>query len=196
MVYAQQAKTAMETKNHHALNEIVEKTTEMICCLKGEEEQLYCDSLTGLLNQKGLMRHIVTPSQSMGLNGIMVMVDIDNFKMINAKYGHSLGDAVLKRFSLVVVKALENIPQKSKFIARLNGDEFVAIVDEQNMDYIKTQFRKLQKNGLVLKIRGEEEKINFSFGSTVFANGKKYVDVLNKANEDMYQNKMDRKKIW
>lgn len=191
--YTQEAKIAIETKNSAALDEIREKTAEMIFCLNGIEEEFYHDSLTGLLNQKGLMRCIVTPSKSMGINGVLLVFNLDNFKKINVAYGHTVGDAVIKKFASVLTKAVENIPEKSKFIARYEGDEFVMIVDEHNMDYVKNQFRKLQKNGLLLKIKGQEEKINFSFGAAVFANGKKYAEILNKADAQMYSNKAERR---
>lgn len=193
--YAQEAQVAIETKDTAALNEIKEKTAEMMYRLKGMEEEFYRDSLTGLLNQKGLMRYTVTPSKSMGMNGILLVFDLDDFKKINSTYGHTIGNAVIKKFASVLAKGVENIPEKSKFLARFDGDEFVMIVDEQNMDYVKNQFRKLQKKGLLLKIRGEEEKVNFSFGAAVFANGKKYADILNKADEEMYRNKAERKEL-
>jgi len=193
--YTQEAHVAIETKNSAALDEIKEKTAEMIYRLKGIEEEFYRDSLTGLLNQKGLMRYTVTPSKSMGMNGILLVFDLDNFKKINRTYGHNIGNAVIKKFASVLAKAVENIPEKSKFLARYDSDEFVMIVDEQNMDYVKNQFRKLQKKGLLLKIKGQEEKVNFSFGAAVFANGKKYADILNKADEEMYRNKAERKEL-
>lgn len=191
--YTQEAKVAIETKDIAALDEIREKTAEMIFCLRGIEEEYYHDSLTGLLNQNGLIRYAVTPSKNMGINGILLVFDLDDFKRINITYGHTIGDAVLKKFASVLIKTVENIPEKSKFLARYEGDEFVMIVDEHNMDYVKNQFRKLQKNSLLLKIKGQEEKINFSFGAAVFANGKKYAEILNKADVEMYRNKAERK---
>jgi diguanylate cyclase (GGDEF)-like protein len=191
--YTQEAKVAIETKNIAALDEIREKTTEMLYHLKGIEEEFYHDSLTGLLNQKGLMRYTVTPSKNMGMNGILLVFDLDNFKKINRTYGHNIGNAVIKKFASVLQKGIENIPEKSKFLARFDSDEFIMIVDEHNMNYVKNQFRKLQKKGLLLKIKEQEEKVNFSFGAAVFANGKKYADILNKADEEMYRNKLERK---
>lgn len=193
--YTQEAYVAIETKNMAALDDIREKTAEMVYHLKGIEEELYRDSLTGLFNQKGLMRYTVTPTKNMGMNGILLVFDLDNFKKINKTYGHAIGNAVIKKFASFLAKGVENIPEKSKFLARFDSDEFVMIVDEHNMDYVKNQFRKLQKKGLLLKIKGNEEKINFSFGAAVFANGKKYADVLNKADEEMYHNKAERKEL-
>lgn len=191
--YTQEAIVAIETKNIAALDEIKEKTAEMLYRLKGIEEEMYRDNLTGLLNQKGLIRYTVTPSKSMGMNGILLVFDLDDFKKINRTYGHSIGNAVIKKFASILVKAVENIPEKSKFIARYDGDQFVMVVDENNMDYVKNQFRKLQKTGLLLKIKEQAEKVDFSFGAAVFANGKKYADILNKADEEMYRNKAEKK---
>lgn len=193
--YTQEAIVAIETKNIAALNEIKEKTAEMSYRLKGIEEELYRDNLTGLLNQKGLIRYTVTPSKNMGMNGILLVFDLDNFKNINGTYGHTIGDAVIKKFSSILIKAVENIPEKAKFLARYYGDEFVMIVDEHNMDYVKNQFRKLQKHGLILKIKGQQERVDFSFGAAVFANGKKYAEVFNKADEEMCRNKAEKKSL-
>ena len=88
-------------------------------------QQLYhttiCDDLTGLFNRRGAKDAI---SKSLARNTesyAMLLVDIDNLKMINDRYGHVAGDKVIAR-------AAEAIRQSIRYgddYARLGGDEFM-----------------------------------------------------------------------
>ncbi len=55
----------------------------------------------------------------------VLFIDLDNFKRINDNYGHQTGDKVLK----VTANKLRNSGEKNDMIARLAGDEFIAIIN-------------------------------------------------------------------
>ena len=86
------------------------------------------DSLTDLLNRVGLRQWIgaQAPQQALALG----MVDLDHFKQINDRHGHSVGDQVIQHLALML-HASESPVCRS---ARLGGEEFVVIALGQNAD--------------------------------------------------------------
>lgn len=83
------------------------------------------DALTGILNRSGF-REIVAMSLTADTeNGILLIIDLDNFKLINDNLGHPEGDHVLKRFASI----LEGYFNRNKdIVARIGGDEFAVFV--------------------------------------------------------------------
>ncbi len=88
------------------------------------------DELTGLLNRRGLMRHL--GRMAGGPEVAVVYVDLDKFKAVNDQHGHHAGDAVLK----VIGQRLLGFVRTEDPVCRLGGDEFVLLVsgvDRQDM---------------------------------------------------------------
>jgi diguanylate cyclase (GGDEF)-like protein len=81
------------------------------------------DSLTGTLNRKGFWQRIAdlseTETQMMGL----IIIDIDHFKVINDKYGHPMGDAVLCELASLISSNL----RQGDIFCRWGGEEFVLV---------------------------------------------------------------------
>lgn len=85
------------------------------------------DHLTGLLNRQALLRAVgsaLDPNVS-GVTRGLLFLDLDGFKEINDRFGHSAGDAVL----IAVVARLRHALRPGDLLARLGGDEFVVFLD-------------------------------------------------------------------
>ena len=83
------------------------------------------DPLTGLYNQRYLMRHLaglIAAGQPTGLAALMI--DIDHFKSVNDRWGHSAGDEVLRQ----VAATLRQRTRVFDSLARYGGEEFVVIM--------------------------------------------------------------------
>lgn len=80
------------------------------------------DSLTGLVNRSAFEQYIELCSHD--VNIALLIVDVDEFKQINDRYGHKTGDAVLQR----VAKLLKMHFRATDCVARIGGDEFSVIV--------------------------------------------------------------------
>ncbi len=88
-------------------------------------EMALTDPLTGFYNQRYLMRHLRGLLASGSPNGIAVMmVDVDHFKSINDRFGHSAGDHALK----TIAETLRNRTRVFDSIARYGGEEFVVVM--------------------------------------------------------------------
>jgi diguanylate cyclase (GGDEF)-like protein len=85
------------------------------------------DSLTGVLNRRGLSRaieHETARRARYGGDLSVILADIDRFKSINDTYGHAAGDEVLK----AVAKAMASALREADSIARYGGDEFLVFM--------------------------------------------------------------------
>jgi len=83
------------------------------------------DSLTGMFNRRAFFVHA---KQAPWAKRLVIMIDIDHFKSINDRYGHAVGDVVLKRIGRVIRTVLQEEVGADHFAARLGGEEFAIMV--------------------------------------------------------------------
>jgi diguanylate cyclase (GGDEF)-like protein len=120
------------------------------------------------------------------------MVDLDDFKKVNDRYGHETGDAVLRYFS----RELTEQVRSDDLPARFGGDEFVVLmsgVDAERADTISDQLMDhfenvvYQPEGLALRCRISVGHAQIETGSETPAS------VLTAADHAMYEVKRSRK---
>ena len=83
------------------------------------------DPLTGIANRRALDTRLRTPSPA-----TLILVDIDRFKPVNDRFGHEVGDRVLRR----VGEILRDCVRPGDLAARLGGDEFVLVLETTDAD--------------------------------------------------------------
>lgn len=91
----------------------------------------YKDALTQLYNRRYFEQYFQGTLES-GENGVLILLDIDNFKYVNDIYGHSFGDEIivqLGRRLLEIVKSFED-----SIVARFSGNEFIVLI-KKSLDY-------------------------------------------------------------
>ena len=119
-------------------------------------DQISTDPLTKLNNRGQLNRYVSQPS-NLKLEGratFVVMVDANNFKMINDTYGHAEGDAAL----VIVAEVLMNAVRSQSmpiFLGRYGGDEFVMIAHPVQESELKDLINGIRRD---LHMRCESEK--------------------------------------
>ena len=87
------------------------------------------DFLTGLANRRQLydqLRHAIASSRRTGLYGVVILLDLDNFKPVNDTYGHDAGDMVLVEAASRMKKCVRDVDT----VARVGGDEFVVLLGQ------------------------------------------------------------------
>lgn len=92
------------------------------------ERLAFYDPLTRLPNRRLLNKRIeqaLASSESNGLYGAILFIDLDNFKPVNDLYGHDAGDNLL----IEVAERLKSAVRKHDTVSRLGGDEFVVVIE-------------------------------------------------------------------
>lgn len=169
------------------LNKQIEELQNELNLVK-EEHQI--DFLTGILNRRGYNQEVEKMEKKFSIfNGdyAVVFYDIDHFKDINDKYGHSCGDAVLKSFAAI----LKNLTRKEDVIARYGGEEFVALINYQNEieveRYVKRVKKALSNSNFIYK--EANIKLKFSAGVTYRNKYNSFQEAKKRADELLYEAK-------
>lgn len=102
------------------------------------------DPLTGLLNRRQfdhLVKQELARCERQPLPLSLLMVDLDHFKFINDRYGHPLGDEVIRHTANLLRKHTRNIDS----VARLGGEEFLLLLPNSNAQQAANMAEKLRK---------------------------------------------------
>lgn len=113
---------------------------DMVLAWRMADELSRYDSLTGVLNRRGILREFERAKSNAESNGSMLMigvVDIDSFKQINDCNGHPAGDKIL----IEVAKTLRMNIRSNDLVARLGGDEFVLIMQTESQNCLSIRQR-------------------------------------------------------
>lgn len=118
---------------HHLASQVDALQNE----LESAKAKAMTDGLTGIYNRQALDEYLaerVERSQAGSGDFSVLMIDIDNFKQINDKYGHVIGDRVL----VALAQKCRGLIRGDDFVARYGGEEFTVILEG-------TQFRNAVK---------------------------------------------------
>ena len=120
-------------------------------------KQAYTDDLTGMGNRRALYEQAETSVQlakSEGSPLAALIIDIDNFKCINDRFGHAVGDRVIEELAHIILRTIRTYDVQG----RIGGEEFAIITPETNLEGAKD---------LAERIRFEVEKFELLSDSFV-----------------------------
>jgi diguanylate cyclase (GGDEF)-like protein len=119
----------------------------------------------------------------------LAYIDLDNFKIMNDQFGHSVGDQVLR----TVVSSARKYLRKTDVVARLGGDEFALLMPETDQESARIALSKIQ-SGLLEEMRQSHWPITFSIGVlTCMATPQTTDALVSLADELMYSVKRNGK---
>jgi len=139
------------------------------------------DPLTGAMNRKGLFEHAQSLRSVADRGGhptAVVVLDLDQFKQFNDKYGHAAGDRLL--FDLV--SAWSSVLRPSDLIARVGGDEFVLVLPNCDSDHAEAMLGRLR----------EVSGSGWTAGAIQWQPGTDILSAVDAADQVMYAGKRNR----
>jgi len=160
--------------------------------LEHERELAHTDYLTGAENSRSffdLAQMEVDRTQRYKHPFTLAYIDLDNFKIVNDQFGHSVGDQVLR----TVVSSTRKYLRKTDVVSRLGGDEFALLLPETNQESARIALSKIQSD-LLEEMRQGHWPITFSIGVlTCMAAPHTIDELLSLADELMYSVKRNGK---
>jgi len=147
------------------------------------------DLLSGLLNQSALAKRM---EDTTGFQGVVTVCDMDNFKDVNDRYGHLVGDETLRNIGHLFRSSIRGEDEAFRW----GGDEFVILFHNQDQQVARSRMKAIESRLLDFKVRGYGAlSISFSWG-TAEANGRPLRETLDEADRNMYEFKRGRKKAY
>ena len=148
------------------------------------------DPLTDLYNRRGIqlyMKEYMREWKEKNIAFSLINIDINDFKLVNDKYGHSSGDEVLKKISDYL---RETISDKG-VISRWGGDEFIILIKQLNTQTFSNLLDQLVNDSKSLNIKLDDHMLSiaFSVGCSSVKENDTIEDVLNRSDKDMYSMK-------
>jgi diguanylate cyclase (GGDEF)-like protein len=137
------------------------------------------DRLTGLLNQAALARRV---EHSGEFEGVVTVCDMDNFKDINDRFGHLMGDEILRNIGNLLQASIRHEDEAFRW----GGDEFVILFHNQRADVAEKRMQALSERLREFRVRGfGVTPISFSWG-IADVHGTPLREALDKADRNMY----------
>ena len=186
----------LEDANEHLMAALAERH-ELISKL---ETLARTDSLTGLPNRRAFFERAEIEIHRVERHGAalcLVAIDIDYFKKINDRYGHDGGDQVLRAFAKAGLQLVRDVDM----LARLGGEEFVALLPETSLEAARIVAERLRQGLASQCIRHQHEEIRFtvSLGVAEFRLGEPLKTWLARADSALYEAKgagRNQVRIW
>jgi len=172
------------------LNELETETEELRQKVSTHSLQALTDTLTGIPNRYAYEERLNQEysrwkryNQPLSL----MVVDIDNFKHINDKYGHRAGDKALR----IIANQLRKMTRETDFIARYGGDEFVLLLPETTSEGAMHIAKKLLDTveSCAFHFREKKVTITISCGISEFRKGDTPADAFERADQALYRSK-------
>lgn len=149
--------------------------------LKGYQDKLYIDPVTGVYNRRYFEDEIRNMQNSAGV----AMIDLDDFKLYNDIYGHDMGDQVL----CIVADVIKNCIRKTDKLIRYGGDEFFLILSDMVRGTLRGKLLQIQEaieNATIPNC--SRLKLTASIGGVISEDGQ-IDEAIAKADQLMYKAK-------
>ncbi|MGR9108703.1 MAG: sensor domain-containing diguanylate cyclase [Gammaproteobacteria bacterium] len=156
--------TCLDVTEHHRALEVIEKQRDQLARIA------ITDELTNLFNRRYFIHHAKLEIQRHRRYGHplhLMMIDIDDFKIINDTQGHNEGDELLRNFADIFKRCIRSID----VVCRIGGDEFCIIVPEADTQGVVLIAERILIETDKLSVpKSGNQKITISIGISAFDN--------------------------
>jgi diguanylate cyclase (GGDEF)-like protein len=160
---------------------------EMILQSQEESEK---DLLSGAFNRRGIESRLAIELKRSNRSNqrlSIALVDIDNFKSINDRYGHARGDAAIREVSLAISKSLRD----GDYLGRYGGDEFLLILPLTGSNQAAIAAERLSRAVNNLDMLGQDRSLTLSIGLTEASPEDDAITLIARADEALYRAKSE-----
>lgn len=154
-------------------------------------EQIRTDFLTGLNNRQTVLQRLETELDRASRYSrplTLAMLDLDNFKSINDRFGHQAGDRVLMQIGQVLRAELRS----SDFAGRYGGDEFVLVMPETDIEHASVVVERIRSRLEGQDVVPDLPRLRVSIGLAGASTSVE--ESLSRADAAMYQAKRRRRR--
>lgn len=177
---------------HHKLEDIELSSEHLSEELARVHRLSITDELTSLPNRRALLQRMedeVMRAQRYGTPLALAIIDLDEFKPINDKYGHAAGDAVLKHFSQHILAVFRH----HDTVARYGGEEFAVLMPNTDIDGAFSALDKVKQriseSKYVMESGVAITTPTFSAGIALYSPGETPDELIKRADMAMYRAK-------
>jgi len=156
------------------------------------------DTLTGLLNRRGFTAMVEKQLSALQRNGkgaFLFFIDMNDFKLINDKYGHDIGDQAL----VEAAEILKSTLRASDIIGRIGGDEFAAltVINDNLKSEAQIKQRLVEKLVNWNREKSVDYTLSFSIGIVEVPHDTvcSVYELMKCADENMYMEKQQKKSL-
>ncbi len=183
------------------LRDMAEKLREAESRLAEQQERIayletlsLTDELTGLLNRRGFteaFRRELATARRTGTGGVLVIIDLDGFKVVNDTHGHLAGDQYLRRVAKVLAEKVRGMD----VVARLGGDEFALLLTDTTAEAGLARATAIAAalNAESCALGAAVLTLRASFGAEPYGPEDREDEVSRRADMLMYRTKASRK---
>lgn len=175
------------------INEIESISIDDVCNeIKKLNKLVITDELTGCYNRRYLNERLpaeINESKENGEKLSIVVMDIDNFKNINDKYGHQVGDYVLKEIGTII---RNNIRREYDWVSRFGGEEFLIAFKNTDKENAVRTTERIRQNIEAHEFKYNDLNINVtaSFGVEELSNEINEInELIEAADKNLYKAK-------
>lgn len=154
-------------------------------------EAAFTDVLTGLPNRRAFERVVSAAAAEGGEQAVpaaLAVFDIDHFKRVNDRYGHDIGDAMLRHVAQTLAASL----RADDFLARLGGEEFVALIHADDTETVAQVAERARRSveEVPLLVEGKALHVTVSAGVVELTEGSPcFTDLFRAADAALYEAK-------
>lgn len=157
------------------------------------QDQATHDALTGLCNRRimdQVLSRQLTVCKQLKLGFCIVIIDVDNFKHINDKYGHQVGDILLQEFGKNILASTRT----DDFSCRLGGDEMLMAFQNMTLREAanKAEILRHKLDAIAIEREGKNISTTVSMGIASYpADGNSINELITRADEALYKAKAE-----
>ena len=174
--------------------DLFQLNTELLETRRALQHQATHDGLTGLWNRRAiqdLLEKEVARAKRSGKMAAVIMVDVDNFKMLNDTHGHLVGDCVLKE----VARRLEDTARRGDTVGRFGGEEFLVVLSLENVPGVEIAAERYRSRiaSTPISAQGHEIQVTVSLGAGILDKSADFdgEELIRLADQALYRAKDD-----